>query len=119
MEFDVFGMGNALVDMEFAVDDAFLETHGIAKGLMTLVDTERQFAVLQALRGQHGSRACGGSAANTMVAVAALGGGRAMRSWWLPMRWGIFSWRIWPAWALPPPCRGRVLLGARGRVWCS
>lgn len=74
MEFDVFGMGNALVDMEFAVDDAFLETHGIAKGLMTLVDTERQFAVLQALRGQHGSRACGGSAANTMVAVAALGG---------------------------------------------
>lgn len=74
VEFDVYGMGNALVDLEFEVDDAFLDAHGIAKGHMTLVDADRQYAVLQALRGRHGVRACGGSAANTLVAVAALGG---------------------------------------------
>ncbi len=72
--FDVYGMGNALVDMEFMVDDAFLVRHGIAKGRMTLVDAERQYALLQAVRGYHGTRACGGSAANTLVALAGFGG---------------------------------------------
>jgi len=39
--YDVYGLGNALVDMEYRVDEAFLARHGITKGLMTLVDEER------------------------------------------------------------------------------
>ena len=30
-KYDVYGMGNALVDMEFEVPDAFLETMGVEK----------------------------------------------------------------------------------------
>ena len=39
--YDVYGLGNALVDMEFTVDDGFLPRHAIAKGHMTLVDEAR------------------------------------------------------------------------------
>ena len=45
-KYDVYGMGNALVDMEFEVSDAFLQTMGVEKGFMTLVDEDRQFELL-------------------------------------------------------------------------
>ena len=37
-KYHVYGIGNALVDMEFEVEDSFFEKHGIEKGVMTLVD---------------------------------------------------------------------------------
>lgn len=67
-------MGNALVDMEFKVSDDFLALLGVEKGLMTLVDEERQFELLGHLRDKNSIRAGGGSAANTIVANAWLGG---------------------------------------------
>jgi sugar/nucleoside kinase (ribokinase family) len=73
-KYDVYGMGNALVDMEFEVPDAFLETMGVEKGFMTLVDEERQFELLEYLRGERSVRSGGGSAANTIVANAFFGG---------------------------------------------
>ena len=36
--YHIYGMGNALVDMEFEVSDEFLKEFEIAKGGMTLVD---------------------------------------------------------------------------------
>lgn len=72
--YDVYGMGNALVDMEFEVSDDFLRSMGVEKGLMTLVDEKRQFELLEHLRGEKSSRSGGGSAANTVVANARLGG---------------------------------------------
>lgn len=77
MKYDVFGIGNALVDMEFKVNDAFLSEHGIEKGLMTLVEEERQFQIVKALSDQEQyevKRQCGGSAANTMIAISQFGG---------------------------------------------
>ncbi|MFG1482671.1 adenosine kinase [Halobacteriovorax sp. HFRX-2_2] len=73
--FDVYGMGNALVDMEFKVKDEFLADHLIEKGLMTLVEKERQDHLLAALKGSNvgHSRACGGSAANTIIGATQLG----------------------------------------------
>lgn len=75
-KYDVYGMGNALVDMEFLVDDEFLKSMDIKKGLMMLVDEERQNKLLTHLT--HGEmkvkRACGGSAANTCIAVGQFGG---------------------------------------------
>ncbi|GAB6112416.1 adenosine kinase [Desulfomicrobium salsuginis] len=73
-KYDVYGMGNALVDMEFEVSDAFLQTMGVEKGFMTLVDEERQFELLEYLRGERSNRSGGGSAANTIVANALFGG---------------------------------------------
>ena len=55
-------------------DDAFLAEHGLVKGWMDLIDTERAVELYQAL----GSAVemSGGSAANTMCGVASFGGRR-------------------------------------------
>lgn len=73
-KFDVYGIGNALVDMEFEVSPDFLKKMDVQKGLMTLVDEERQNILIQNLNGVQHKRAGGGSAANTMVSLAHLGG---------------------------------------------
>lgn len=73
-KYDVYGIGNALVDMEFEVTEEFFMAHGIDKGLMTLVDEERQNYLLKALGGVPLKQQCGGSAANTVIAVAQFGG---------------------------------------------
>ena len=45
--YDVYGVGNALVDMEHSVDDAYLRlTTAVAKGHMTLVDEARMDILL-------------------------------------------------------------------------
>ncbi len=69
---DVVGVGNAIVDVLASVDDSFILEHGLTKGSMTLIDAERA-AVLHAAM-PSGIVASGGSAANTMVGVAAFGG---------------------------------------------
>lgn len=71
---DVYAVGNALVDIPATVDDAFLERHGLAKGGMTLVETDRRGHLLDDLKRQTLHPKCGGSAANTAIAVAQSGG---------------------------------------------
>lgn len=73
-KFDVYGIGNALVDMEFEVTADFLKEANIEKGLMTLVDENRQTEIVNTLTGTQHKRSCGGSAANTMIAVSQFGG---------------------------------------------
>ncbi|MBP7229661.1 MAG: adenosine kinase [Moraxellaceae bacterium] len=74
--FDVYAIGNALVDTEYRVTDDFLSRQGIAKGMMTLIDEPQQQKLLSALDSEFGmeKRASGGSAANTIIALAAFGG---------------------------------------------
>ena len=77
MKYDVYGIGNALVDMEFLVSEEFLGENDIEKGLMTLVESSRQAEILEKLtKAQEGEvkRQCGGSAANTVIAVSQFGG---------------------------------------------
>jgi sugar/nucleoside kinase (ribokinase family) len=74
MQYDVYGLGNALVDMEFRVDEGFLRHHGISKGHMTLVPEERLDALTAALSDYRPERMSGGSAANTIIAVQGFGG---------------------------------------------
>lgn len=69
----VYGLGNALVDMEFAIDEAFIKDNGLEKGRMTLVDSQQQMALIENLSASQHKRACGGSAANTVLAVAYFG----------------------------------------------
>ena len=76
-EIDVYGVGNALVDIQTQVADQMLADLNIEKGVMTLVDEEQQSAVLSKLAGSPLHRCAGGSAANTIVALADLGGSAA------------------------------------------
>src|SRR5258708_7725557 len=69
---DVVGIGNAIVDVLVPADNAFLATHGLAKGTMTLIDAARADA-LYAVMGP-GVEESGGSAGNTMAGIASLGG---------------------------------------------
>ncbi|MDF1630438.1 MAG: adenosine kinase [Alcanivoracaceae bacterium] len=73
--YDIYAIGNALVDTEVEVSDAFLERMGIGKGIMTLVDEARQHELVAALNSEtrvH-RRASGGSACNTAVAAQYFG----------------------------------------------
>lgn len=76
MNFDVYGVGNALVDTEFEVEESFFQDHGVEKGLMTLVDQEEQKKLLDILTEKYDikKRAGGGSAANTLYALSQFGG---------------------------------------------
>lgn len=70
--FDVCAVGNAIVDILAESDDAFLKTHNIAKGVMSLIDSARA----QFLYDKIGPAVemSGGSAANTAAGIASLGG---------------------------------------------
>ncbi|MFC1757991.1 adenosine kinase [Planctomycetota bacterium] len=71
---DVFGVGNALVDILAMVDDDFLTKHKLDKGGMSLFDSVAQAALLHDLEGESLEMKSGGSAANTMIAIAQSGG---------------------------------------------
>jgi sugar/nucleoside kinase (ribokinase family) len=68
---DVLAIGNAIVDVISAADPGFLAAHEIAKGSMRLI-TAPEAEALYAAMGP-GREVSGGSAANTVVGVAALG----------------------------------------------
>ncbi|HSI41866.1 MAG TPA: adenosine kinase [Xanthobacteraceae bacterium] len=70
--FDVIGFGNAIVDVLARTEDDMLVAHGMRKGGMTLIDEARAQAVYAAMG--PGVEISGGSAANTMVGLATLGG---------------------------------------------
>jgi len=72
--YHVYGMGNALLDMEFDVSETFLQKYNVDKGVMTLVDVDRQHELMHVLGDipDH-NLAYGGSAANSMMILRYLG----------------------------------------------
>ena len=72
-KYDVYGIGNALVDIEYHTSVEKLSELGIEKGLMTLIDEHKQNNLITYLGDSHESMACGGSAANTIIALAQMG----------------------------------------------
>ncbi|MEO0495863.1 MAG: adenosine kinase [Pseudomonadota bacterium] len=70
--FDVLTVGNAIVDVLAHCDDAFLTDNDIIKGAMNLIDAERSAALFAAMGDAR--IISGGSAANTAVGVASMGG---------------------------------------------
>jgi sugar/nucleoside kinase (ribokinase family) len=73
--FDVLGIGNAIVDVIARAEDDFLVRQGMNKGAMTLIDEERAEQIYEAMG--PAVEVSGGSAANTIVGVASLGGSAA------------------------------------------
>ncbi len=74
MSYDVYGIGNALVDVQSQVSDEILSQTGFDKGIMTLVDNDKQQNLLEQLDANAFNRCAGGSAANTIVGIAEFGG---------------------------------------------
>ncbi len=74
-KYDIYGIGSAIVDTEVIVNDLFLSDNDIGKGLMTLVDEDRQRYLMGELTSQRipVKRSCGGSACNSIVAASRLG----------------------------------------------
>ncbi|HEY7801563.1 MAG TPA: adenosine kinase, partial [Dehalococcoidia bacterium] len=75
VNYDVIGIGNAIVDVLVRTEDTFLTAHALEKGAMTLVEGERSAELYAAM--PPGIEMSGGSAANTMAGFASLGGGGA------------------------------------------
>lgn len=72
-QFDMFGIGNAMLDIEYNVSDEFLIRHGVEKRRMTLVDQSRLLTLVAALDSAPTSTTCGGSVANTLFAMRGFG----------------------------------------------
>lgn len=73
-KYDVYGLGNALVDIECALSVEALAAIGMDKGVMTLLDEAVQDNAIAQLNSHKTKRSCGGSAANTIIAISQLGG---------------------------------------------
>jgi sugar/nucleoside kinase (ribokinase family) len=74
MKYDIYGVGNALVDIQAQVSDELLAATGFDKGIMTLIDDDQQQKIINGLSGLNLNRCAGGSAANTIVGAADFGG---------------------------------------------
>lgn len=73
-KYDVYGIGNAIVDIVTEVDHDFFEKNNIEKGVMTLVDEKRQIELMKVIDMKKSKMSGGGSAGNTVVAVNQFGG---------------------------------------------
>ena len=70
-DYDIIGIGNAMVDVTTRVEDSFLSRHDMHKGAMILIDAEAAEALYAAM--PPGLESSGGSAGNTCAVAAALG----------------------------------------------
>jgi len=70
--FDVVAIGNAIVDVLTHTDESFLESHGMVKGSMLLIDEDAAHQIYADMG--PAVEASGGSAGNTAAGIASLGG---------------------------------------------
>src|SRR6187431_3070346 len=73
-KYDVYGIGNAIVDIVTEVENDFFELNEVEKGVMTLVDEKRQIHLMKAINMNKSKMSGGGSAGNTVTAINQFGG---------------------------------------------
>src|SRR5215213_4177605 len=71
VQYDVLGIGNAIVDVIARTEDDFLVRHGMNKGSMALIDEPRAEAIYASMG--PAMEISGGSGANTIAGVASFG----------------------------------------------
>jgi sugar/nucleoside kinase (ribokinase family) len=74
MRYDVFGMCNALFDIQAEVKDETLRDLGLTKGTMSLISEDEQRQIVPRIYTHIVNTEAGGSGANTMIGIALLGG---------------------------------------------
>ncbi len=73
-KYNVYGIGNAIVDIITEVEYDFFDKHQVEKGVMTLVDERRQQHLMTAIDMNKSKLSGGGSAGNTVTAINQFGG---------------------------------------------
>jgi len=74
---EVIGIGSALLDFTYEVDNDILKKLGLKKGTMSLITEAGSEKILQKMKEYPVKVSPGGSAANTMAGIAVLGGSGA------------------------------------------
>ena len=69
--YDIIGIGNAIVDVISPAEDTFLDHMGIEKGIMQLIEKDRAEVLYAAMKDR--TETPGGSVANTVAGIGALG----------------------------------------------
>lgn len=95
----VIGIGNALTDMLVNLKtDKVLDTFNLPKGSMSLVDAALQTEISKSVAGLPYSLSLGGSAGNTIRAMAVWVATWALSARWEPTRREISSFRLLRTW---------------------
>jgi len=89
-EFQLYGLGNALVDLFIEVSDEEFSTLGYPRGSTQLVGLAEQKALLKRFEDREMRLASGGSVANSIIAFAQLGGQAAFLGCVGDDRYGLF-----------------------------
>ena len=89
-DYDVCGLGNALVDILLELGDAEFAALGFERGTMRLVDHAEQAALLERFRAREPRLVSGGSVANSVIACSQLGGRGAFIGCVGDDRYGLF-----------------------------
>src|SRR6266403_666023 len=89
-EFQLCGLGNALVDIFLEISEAEFKQLGFERGTMRLVDLNEQKILLQRHRHEEPKLVSGGSVANSVIAFSQLGGDAAFIGCVGDDRYGLF-----------------------------
>jgi sugar/nucleoside kinase (ribokinase family) len=89
-DFDVCGLGNAIVDIFLEVSDAEFGELGFERGSSRLVEAAEQKAVLERFADRDPRLVSGGSVANSIIALSQLGGAGAFIGCVGDDRYGLF-----------------------------
>ncbi len=89
-EFQLYGLGNALVDIFIELSEEEFAALGFQRGSMRLVDSTEQRMLLERFESREPRLVSGGSVANSMVAFAQLGGQAAFLGCVGDDRYGLF-----------------------------
>jgi sugar/nucleoside kinase (ribokinase family) len=73
MNFDVFGLGNPLVDILVHIDDDFLKKNNLNKGIMHLIDVKQKKKLIDSINDLEIEMEAGGACPNTIAALGLLG----------------------------------------------
>lgn len=79
-DIELCGLGNGLVDLQFMVNDEDLLNAQLKKGAMVLIDIESRNNLLKDFSHKEFHKVSGGSAANTIICFAQLGGKGAYKT---------------------------------------
>jgi sugar/nucleoside kinase (ribokinase family) len=89
-DFQLYGLGNALVDIFVEITDEELASLGFERGSMRLVEPAEQKALLERFEGREPRLVSGGSLANSVIAFSQLGGDAAFLCCVGDDRYGLF-----------------------------
>ena len=89
-DFQLYGLGNALVDIFVEISDEELAALGFERASMRLVEPAEQKALLERFEGREPRLVSGGSVANSVIAFSQLGGHAAFLGCVGDDRYGLF-----------------------------